>query len=132
MKVITFIVGVFFAAHAFALQYQYECTVKSELALDSEGYLKAYPIPVEVGSVFSVDRVSGKIIGKPFTNIRADSVRVLDEGSSEQSFKVLSLSMALKGEYNTGFLIIDEFQKAEYKPFVGQDGTSTIYSGLCK
>lgn len=83
-----------------------------------------------VGAKFTVDRVTGRIIGGPLDNANL-KIEVVDRGTSEMSFQVFSRSMQ---RTHTSLLEVQEFVSAMDKPFVG---TTTlyyagVYTGTCK
>ena len=82
--------------------------------------------------LFLVRRKTGEIIGAPFhnqTSTGVTTVQVLDYGSNEQAFKVVSV---YKDAYTSvDYLQIDEFVDSSEKPFLGIT-RSRIFSGTCR
>jgi hypothetical protein len=104
----------------------YVCTVSSFSHLTAEGTLNSDPQDPFIGQQFTVDRQSGKIIGKHVSS-RGFKTEVLEYGSTSQSFKMLGRS---PGFLHILYMEILEFSEASLKPFVLVDG-SRIYSGRC-
>lgn len=109
---------------------QYVCTVVQELFLDNSGTLTPYKRALEVGNTFVVDRLSGKIIGRPLTNLTARRIEVVTRGNKGRNFEVFSPSVSGIGKAQSGLLVIREWEVGSEKPFVAFDGD--IYSGTCK
>jgi hypothetical protein len=83
-----------------------------------------------VGAKFTVDRVTGRIIGGPLDNSNL-KIEVVDRGTREMSFQAFSRSTQ---KTHTSFIEVQEFASGAEKPFVG---TTTlyypgVYSGICK
>lgn len=111
---------------------EYVCTVKSELFVGDDGLLKPHKNPIEVGRTFAIDRTTGRIVGRPFSNSTASEVKVLNRGGSKHSFEVLSVSSPT-GKVTTDLVAVHEYVKSEEKPFIGvESGIGSVYSGTCK
>jgi len=112
-----------------ASPFQYMCEIKNVFEVSDEGTLRRYNgESAWVGQKIAIDRHTGRVIGRMFDNDTASTIQILDHGSSEQSFKLLSVC---KGAYiQTDFLTVNEYSKTPKKPFVGVRD-STTYSGLC-
>ncbi len=82
-----------------------------------------------VGKNFHVNRGLGIYSTPKFSNEKNWRVTVLDKGSSDQSFKVLSLSSW--GYVHAQYFQVDLFEDSEKKPFRLVDG-GTIYTGFCE
>ena len=83
-----------------------------------------------VGAKFTVDRVTGRIIGGPLDNANL-KVEVIDRGTREMPFQAFSRSTQ---KTHTSLIEIQEFVVGSEKPFIG---TTTlyypgVYSGICK
>ncbi len=109
----------------------YECTVVSAMKLTDQGtLLPHWTIKPMVGAKFTVDRVTGRIMGGPLDNANL-KIEVVDRGTSEMSFQAFSRSTQ---KTHTSLIEIQEFVSDAEKPFVG---TTTlyypgVYSGICK
>lgn len=106
----------------------YICTVTAFHRLADDGNLSSSTEDPIVGKVFTVDRESGKIIGKYISSTGFET-KVLDSGSEKQSFKVVATNPL--GFLHVLYLVIEEFQRELRKPFILFDGTSA-YSGTCE
>lgn len=90
------IFSLFLPALVIAGEFDYQCRVTQELALNEEGRLEPYPKPSFLNNIFTIDRRTGTVIGGPFANNKATSVRILDgAGNLGQSFKLLSVQKNL-------------------------------------
>ena len=82
---------VFISDIVHAGQEGYVCTVSSFSRLTEEGTLNSDPHDPFTGQQFTVDRQSGKIIGKHVSS-REFQTEILEHGSTSQSFKMLARS----------------------------------------
>lgn len=110
--------------------FEYVCTIKQELSVTSDGSLKPHKNPIEVGKTFGIDRRTGKVVGRPFTNSTAREIEIITQGDSSRNFEVLSAS-SLTGKATTDLVIVHEWQKSLEKAFIGLS-SGTVYSGTCK
>jgi hypothetical protein len=111
--------------------FHYECTVLSGLAVDDAGKLNRHWTTTGwVEKTFTVDRITGRVIGGPLDNAKM-AIEVIDRGDSEMSFQVIS---RLKKPTHTSHLEINEWVKGDVKPFLGTTtlGYPGAYSGLCR
>lgn len=114
-----------------AADLEYKCTVKSEMFLQDDGSLKLHARPIEVGKQFAVDRVSGKVVSAPLRNLTASEIRVLNRGTNDHTFELLSVSSP-DGKATTDLLVIHELVKNKNKPFVAVTSTGEVLSGICE
>ena len=114
-----------------ASDLEYKCTVKGEVFLQDDGNLKPHARPIEIGKQFAVDRISGKVINGPLRNLTAAEIRVLNRGSKDHTFELLSVSSAT-AKATTDLLVIHEFVKSKNKPFVAITSVGEVYSGICE
>jgi hypothetical protein len=114
-----------------AADLEYKCTVKGEISLQDDGNLKPHARPIEIGKQFVVDRVSGKVVSAPLRNLTAAEIRVLNRGSKDHTFELLSVSSPT-GKATTDLLVIHEFVKNKNKPFVAVTSVGEVYSGICE
>ena len=80
------------------------------------------------GSSFSVSRVTGEIIGEVVPTLLAKSTRVVNRGSSENSFKAVA-------DFGEQFQILEvqEFRFGPIKPFIAMSmGGAGIITGTCR
>jgi hypothetical protein len=80
-----------------------------------------------VGKEFFVDRTNGWIRGEVFSSAGWTTTQVLDNGSSQQSFKVLYLSSPY---VHVRVLVVQEFEEGESKSFALLDD-GDFFSGTC-
>jgi hypothetical protein len=107
----------------------YVCTVATFSRLADDGTLRSDGDDPIIGQEFTVDRQSGKIIGRYMAS-GGYTTTVLDFGSSSQTFKVLAKTP--EGLFvHILYLEIQEFRKEILKPFLLVD-SSLVYSGRCK
>ena len=95
-----------------AATLSYTCEVTNVYGLNDDGSLKVSGFDKGMkGSKFSVSRVTGEIIGQVVPTIVANSTRVINKGSSENSFKTVA-------EFDEQFQILEvqEFRKGDSKP----------------
>ena len=105
----------------------YECTVGSSSArLDDEGNLA--PWPLYEGDKFIVDKQSGKMLGKLRNENAFGTPEVIDNGSHEQAYKVVTI---YKPFTSVSFLTVNEFAEGKKKPFIFVNGT-LVYAGNCE
>jgi hypothetical protein len=76
---------------------------------------------------FFVDRTNGRIRGDVFSSAGWTTTQVLDNGSSQQSFKALYLSSPY---VHVRVLVVQEFDEGKSKSFVLLDDGDFI-SGTC-
>jgi len=109
--------------------YDYKCTILDSSGVDESGKRKSAYLSNNEKS-FMVDRSKGVIVGGILSN-STDDIRILDKGSSQQSFKVLT-------KYNNPFptyslVVIEEFRNTTEKSFYAvHTGFGIHYTGTCK
>lgn len=109
----------------------YKCIVIDGKQVSEDGKLISLDdfFSPTIGKEFVVDRETGKIISKTFGNSHADNIEVLDQGSSENSFK----SIAHYGPNRTiSYLVINQFHEQKAKSFTYWHTFGAIYSGTCE
>ena len=80
------------------------------------------------GGSFSVSRITGEILGEVVPTLMASSTRVVNHGSTENSFKSVA---DFAGQVQV--LEIQEFKHGVTKPFVALSmGGAGIVTGTCK
>ncbi|GHG66638.1 hypothetical protein GCM10010919_14510 [Alishewanella longhuensis] len=114
--------------HVLAQIDAYKCTVNHSSQLKENGETTPSDFSkMQVGKEFVVDKGSGRMTGELANHNSFGEPRVLDYGSTQQGFKVLTI---YKPMISVEYLYIEEFSKNDKKPFMLIDG-NIIYSGLC-
>jgi len=107
----------------------YVCTVQHVYKVSDYGKLIESELDDEMeGARFAVSRVDGKILGEILTTPSAESTRVVDRGSSSNSFKAVA-------DFGDQFQTIEvqEFHEGERKPFAALSmGGPGIVTGVCR
>lgn len=106
----------------------YKCKVSSAFEVDNNGQrIEKYLAPM-TGREFTVDRLTGLMIGS-LKNSYLTTPKVLDFGSSENSFKVITV---MKNDItsNVYVLVVEEFSENMRKPFIFTNNSSVFY-GTC-
>ena len=115
------------SAVAQSIPNELECTIVSEYELTPDGMLKVID-RANNGERFMVNRRSGVIMGKRFSNDR-EKITVLDSGSSQQSFKMVSVNTS--GYIQSTYLVINVFEDTKQKSFMISLFNRTV-TGLCQ
>ena len=113
-------------------QQNYSCVVNQILELSEDGTMKQHSgiFAQLVGETFFVDRHSGAMKGLPFDTSAYKDVKLLDLGSSENSYKAIVTSHP--PNMWVIYIYIAEHQKSLKKPFWGTDDGDKIFSGRCE
>ncbi|UQN40812.1 hypothetical protein [Agarivorans sp. B2Z047] len=122
-----------FPCFVMAGAFTYHCEVKSEFVLTDTGTLKLEN-KVYVGSMFSVERKTGVVLGEGIENSVFPTKQVIDAGSKEQAYQLVWIShevIGVKGAYNSSYLRIQEYYEGTNKPFILNLGYKTL-TGICK
>lgn len=136
MKHITSIVGFLIltiSTLSSASDKNYKCEILQGLTQTTEGKLKNSAFTdtvVKLNKDFTVNRQTGKIngIGSSLSNQNSfGEPKVLDKGSIEQAFKVITI---YQPNITVDYLEIQEFADGDTKPFIFLS-TGQIYSGTC-
>jgi hypothetical protein len=131
MKYILAVLVMTFSMQAFSGKFGYECVVESSYRVSGEGELIRNSTMVFEGEKFSVSRETGEVAGfQAVSSMRAKQLSVINQGTSEMSFKSIALFSHpnVGGEINV--IEIEEFVESDEKPFVMMRGV-TIFSGIC-
>ncbi len=130
-RIVQVLLAIFFVfnnANVIAAELSYTCEVTHIYKLSNDGSLGISPFEKQMkGSSFSVSRVTGEIIGEVIPTLMARSTRVVNHGSTKNSFKAVA-------DFGNQFQIIEvkEFLKVPVKPFVSSSmGGAGIVTGLC-
>jgi hypothetical protein len=107
----------------------YVCTVEHVYNVSDYGKLIESEVGDELeGARFAVSRLDGKILGDVLATPLAESTRVVNRGSSSNSFKAIA-------NFGDRFQSLDvqEFREGERKPFVASSmGGVGIVTGVCR
>jgi hypothetical protein len=91
----------------------YKCIIKNAYALKNGKLFPHQLLSSYVSNEFVVDRANGRMLGT-FSSALWDTVKVLDAGSKEQSFKAIYVS---GGYVQLRLLVIREFDTSTSKDF---------------
>lgn len=118
-----------FSMNATAGELAYTCTVTHVYALSDNGALKTSGFEKDMkGSSFSVSRVTGEITGEVIPTLNAKSIRVVNKGTSENSFKTIAIF-----EDQVQILEVQEFHPRPIKPFIATSmGGAGVVCGTCQ
>lgn len=106
------------------------CEIKAEMLINDDGSFR--PVPTDPdGSSFSVNRVTGTIVGGPLATTGLIRQFVLDLGSAQSFFKLYTLEPTPNGTRYVRYLSVDVGHESGKKPFVAIDGAS-VMSGVCR
>ena len=83
-----------------------------------------------VGKTFSIDRRTGQVIGQPFTTSPNMEIRIIDRGSSVDSYK--QMIVLPPPNVWVKYIYVREQIKPAKKPFWATDYGNLIYSGTCE
>ncbi len=93
----------FTSSTSVAGELHYTCKVSHVYALSDDGSLKISVWEKTMkGSVFSVSRVTGQIIGAPLTTELANSTKVINIGNEEYYFKTIAFFDVVNKPFSTG------------------------------
>ena len=109
----------------------YTCVVLAANKLTVKGTLiPHWAVKSQIGEKFTVDRVTGRILGGPLDNARME-IRLIDKGSNEMSFQVFGQSTQ---RTHTSHIQVEEFQVGAVKPFLGMTTLyhPGVYTGTCQ
>ena len=109
-------------------EHTYDCVIKNAYSLDDTGILKASGWQkIFAGNKFQVSRETGIIVGETLTTVFAKDTRVINFGTSDNSFKAIA---EFKGQFQ--IIEIKEFKEGIEKPFVAYSmGGAGIVTGIC-
>ena len=117
------------SAQSFAGKDKYVCTIQQVQALHSSGSFNTLDSYL-LGKSFTIDRDTGKIVGKPFENKNHKETQIIDPGSEKSSYKHIVASNPPDTEFQ--YVYIREFTNGPKKPFWGTDDGDKVLSGICK
>ena len=112
----------------------YTCVVKRVYDLSDTGELETSVWEKQMrGSAFSVSRVNGEIIGEVVPTLTAVRTRVVNPGTSKNSFKATAEFISDNAGSQIQLIEIQEFMEGESKPFVAASmGGAGIVTGVCR
>lgn len=107
----------------------YDCEVTHVYDLTEQGTLRISGFEKTMkGSKLTVSRTTGEIAGQVLPTLSAKSFRVVNEGTTENSFKAVA---DFGKQYQ--LLEVQEFREGNVKPFVASSmGGAGIVTGVCK
>jgi hypothetical protein len=114
------------ADRASAYVTAYQCVVKESKMLADSGVLENWDYGLD--AEFVVDKGTGRMNGKLKNHGFFGEPTIIDPGSNEQAFKVVTIHDA--GFPAVDYLYIKVFEEGWPKPFMYRTG-SEIYSGTC-
>ena len=117
------------AGTTLAGEVSYTCVVSHIYSLSEDGVLKVSNWEKEMkGSTFSVSRITGEIVGEVVPTLMAKSIRVINTGSKDNSFKTVAV---FEGQIQV--LEVKEFYSSPTKPFISLSmGGAGLITGTCK
>lgn len=109
--------------------FGYTCNVLELYQLSDEGTLVKDPFSdAMAGKTFSISRTTGQVIGEVLATFWPDSMRVINEGSTANSFKTVA---SAGGQVQV--LEVQEFRDGPVKPFIAMSmGGAGLVTGTCK
>jgi hypothetical protein len=112
----------------------YRCTIVDAVEVSDAGELVTTQFPqmiLDLNEEFVVDRTTGRILGgSGLANHNAfGTPEILDPGSDEQSFKVITLYRPF---VTVALLDIHQFREGLDKPFTYRMAGGVIISGTCR
>ena len=132
LLILTVIFALFNSYSSWGGEKEYHCTIKSVFKLTDDGNLKSYDNN-SLLTTFLVDKNSGLVKGTWLGNEVWPTKTIIDSGSSEQSFKLLTLSadvIGTNGGKHAKYLQVEEYAETLEKPFMHTDG-SIVATGVC-
>ena len=106
----------------------YKCTISGAFQVNSDGAQVTHALKSYIGGQFTVERSSGVMAGS-LRNMYATKPIVIDRGSKENSFKVIT-TMKTDITSNIYSLTVNEYIEGDIKPFVFLNN-SDVYYGVC-
>jgi hypothetical protein len=110
----------------------YVCEIKQVIEVNDNGLMvKHVGIYKDfIGKKFSIDRVSGVMIGDAFATTYDKTITVIDKGSKDNAYKAIVTSNP--PNIWVKYIVVNEFHSAKFKSFWGTMDTNTILSGQCQ
>jgi hypothetical protein len=132
LRFLVFFAGLMSSMQAYAGSDGYHCTILEIKELGASGKFVTHKgvFSQLIGESFSIDRATGKVIGLPFSNVSYKEIRVLDRGSTENSYKQIAISHP--PNIWIQYLYVAEQEKSPEKPFWGTEDGNKIFSGSCQ
>jgi len=117
------------STQSFAGKDEYICTILLIQALNSSGKFNELDSYL-LGKSFSINRDTGEIDGKPFSNKNYKEVQILDYGSEKNGYKHIAISPPPNILFQ--YIYVREYVNGSRKPFWGTDEGDKVFSGTCK
>jgi hypothetical protein len=110
----------------------YVCEIKQIMQLSDNGLMVKHEGIYKdfIGKKFSIDRVSGVMIGDAFATTYDKTITVIDKGSKDNAYKAIVTSNP--PNIWVKYIVVNEFHNTKIKSFWGTTDTNTILSGQCK
>jgi hypothetical protein len=110
----------------------YVCEIKQVIEVNDNGLMvKHVGIYKDfIGKKFTIDRVSGVMIGDAFATTYDKTITVIDKGSKDNAYKAIVTSNP--PNIWVKYIVVNEFHSTKIKSFWGTTDTNTILSGQCK
>tara|TARA_B100000686_G_C16306317_1_gene721022 strand:- start:232 stop:639 length:408 start_codon:yes stop_codon:yes gene_type:complete len=120
------------SGQSFAGYDGYICTILQIQKLDSSGkFVKETAWEFALGKQFTIDRDTGKIIGKGLSNELYSKIKVLQRGDEKDSYKHIATNLS-SAHVQVQYVYVREYAEGLEKPFWATDDNYRIYSGLCE
>lgn len=131
-KAVAMLLAAFGANPAHAGSNGYDCAIAAiqELGMSGEFAPHGGAFAALVGKTFSVDRRTGQVVGQPFTTGPGMEIRILDPGSSVDSYK--QIIVLPPPNVWVRYIYVREQIKPAKKPFWATDYGNLIYNGTCE
>ena len=130
MKKIIIFVAVIFSGNVSAF-YDFKCTIKDAVNLESDGSLnhRSHLVEWYIGKEFTVNRSTGVITGARLNNSMSGKMpTVYDYLPEENGYKAVTL---YKPNNTIDYLQINQYVESEEKPFFYKGAFGTMVSGTC-
>ncbi len=128
MRLLSLILLITLSAFSFGID-AYKCKVQFASGLTDQGELTETPFAkLHIGKEFVVDKSNGKIVGEISNSNENGTPQVLDWGSNEQAFKVITVYKPMTA---VAYLYVQEFNVNIEKPFMYINGDNS-FTGLCE
>ena len=109
----------------------YVCEIKQVIQVNDDGLMVKHDGIYKdfIGKKFSIDRVSGVMIGDAFGTKYDKTITVIDKGSKDNAYKAIVTSNP--PNIWVKYIVVNEFHSTKNKSFWGNADTNTILSGQC-
>ena len=117
------------STQSFAGKDGYICTILHVQVLHSSGSFNAIDSYL-LGKSFSINRDTGAVDEKPFSNKKYNEMRVLNRGNEKDGYRHIVISPPPDDFFQ--YVYVREFRNGPSKPFWGTDEGDKVISGICK